>query len=280
LDRFGSRKSMLDQLDRIVSVAQQSTRTAAAGKVSMFGMIEETAPTIFSIPPAQHDPATLKQCYTWERELLGVYFGQHPLNGLAHRLRERNVIATSEFTEDITGSKVTVGGLLIATRTVTTRSGQSMLYATLEDLSGTVEVTVFPRVFDATRDVWETDRILLIQGKLEQRGEGFQIMCETVQQYAEDDQISMHHLCITVPPLQDPVSDRLRLENVAKALRNAKGSDTVEVRVRTSIGTVRLDTSTLRTQWTPELEERIRQLLGREAITVSIFQPAILAVAS
>ncbi|MCL4541570.1 MAG: DNA polymerase III subunit alpha, partial [Chloroflexi bacterium] len=281
LDCFGDRASLLHQIDRIITLALQTARTAAAGKISMFDRANEQPTPIFAITPSRRDPTNLKQYYSWERELLGVYFGEHPLNALTSRLHQHNTIAIGEITEDILGTKVTIAGMLTTSRTIATKSGQPMLYATIEDLSGTIEVTVFPRLYENTRQLWEANYILLITGRLDQRNDSYQVVCDSVERLPDHDVMAARrHLRITIPPLHDPLHDRLRLERVALALRDAPGNDTVELRVRTPVGLVLLATPTLRTQWSLDLEERIQHLLGRDALEVFHQPHELLAAAS
>ncbi|MCL5946917.1 MAG: DNA polymerase III subunit alpha, partial [Chloroflexi bacterium] len=281
LDCFGDRASLLHQIDRIITLALQTARTAAAGKISMFDRANEQPTPIFAITPSRRDPTNLKQYYSWERELLGVYFGEHPLNALTSRLHQHNTIAIGEITEDILGTKVTIAGMLTTSRTIATKSGQPMLYATIEDLSGTIEVTVFPRLYENTRQLWEANYILLITGRLDQRNDSYQVVCDSVERLPDHDvTAARRHLRITIPPLHDPLHDRLRLERVALALRDAPGNDTVELRVRTPVGLVLLATPTLRTQWSLDLEERIQHLLGRDALEVFHQPHELLAAAS
>src|SRR5207237_5329614 len=74
-----------------------------------------------------------------------------------------------EVTSALQDTEVRVAGLVREVRRVVTRKGQIMAYATLEDLTGSVDVVLFPRVFEQTRLLFEPDRVVVVQGKVDAR---------------------------------------------------------------------------------------------------------------
>ncbi len=281
LDCFGSRTHLLQELDRAIVLAQQLQRASAAGQTSMFDAGPASGPALIAIPPAEQDPATLKERLAWEKELLGVYLGEHPLVALGPKLLQKGAVPIASLTEESVGQKVTLGGMINSVRTIQTKSGQSMLYGELEDLGGSIEVVVFPRTLEQTRQHWQADATLLVTGKLDQRGDRLQLACDSVEAFTAQSELPRrYHLRITIPSLGDLDTSRTRLERLAAALRQVAGDDPVELRVISSLGIVRLDAPGLRTAYSPELVGRITQLLGREALAIQELEPAGMAVAS
>jgi hypothetical protein len=70
---------------------------------------------------------------------------------------------------------------------VITRAGSTMLVATLEDLTGSVEVVVFPKVLAETANAWADDSVVLVTGRVDHRDEASQLLCEAV--HAWDDAV-------------------------------------------------------------------------------------------
>jgi DNA polymerase III subunit alpha len=281
LDSFGDRLHLLKEMDRMVGLAQQAQRKSAVGQASLFGGEAPAAPALFNVPPPEQDPATLKERLAWERELLGVYLGQHPLNAMAAQLLERVSHTVDQITEEVVGQKVTMGGIVNSVRVITTRNGQTMAYAELEDTSGTIEVVVFPRTLEQTKALWQADSAVIVSGKLDQRSDRFQLACDSVEAFSTAaDLPKRHFLRLTIPQLDDLETGRARLERVASALRLQQGEDPVEVRVQTPLGVVRLATPGLRTAYTAELANRLVQLLGRDAVQVEELAPIGMAAAS
>jgi DNA polymerase-3 subunit alpha len=104
-----------------------------------------------------------------EKELLGLYLSDHPLRRITAELAKLSDTQAVEVTSALQDSEVRVAGLVREVRRVVTRKGQIMAYATLEDLTGTVDVVLFPRVFEQTRLLFEPDKVVVIQGKVDAR---------------------------------------------------------------------------------------------------------------
>jgi DNA polymerase III subunit alpha len=104
-----------------------------------------------------------------EKELLGLYLSDHPLNRIEAELAQLTDTQAVELSTDLSGNEVRVGGLLRSVRRVVTRKGQIMAYAELEDLTGSIEVTFFPRAYEQLhRDgLDEPDRVIVVQGRVE-----------------------------------------------------------------------------------------------------------------
>ena len=125
----------------------------------------------------------------WEKELIGLYLSEHPLGDIAGELPDYVTAYTGELAEEPDQAKVTIGGILISSRRVITRAGSTMLVATLEDLQGSVEVVVFPKVFEQTAHSWADDNVVLVSGRIDRRDESPQILCEAVHHW--DDAVRM-----------------------------------------------------------------------------------------
>src|SRR5581483_4526302 len=81
--------------------------------------------------------------------------------------------------------KVTIAGVVLGVRRLTTKKGDAMLTAELEDLTGSVEVIVFPRTLERSADLWREDAVLVVEGKLDLRDERPQVVCESARAWSE-----------------------------------------------------------------------------------------------
>ncbi|HTE66896.1 MAG TPA: OB-fold nucleic acid binding domain-containing protein, partial [Candidatus Binatia bacterium] len=149
------------------------------------------APAADAGPPlaADEDEVPRKERLRWEKELLGLYLSEHPLGDIADQLPEYVTAYTTDLAEESDQAKVTLGGIIQATRRVVTRAGSTMLVATLEDLQGSVEVVVFPKVFADTANAWTDDSVVLVSGRVDHRDEASQLLCEVVHSW--DDAVRM-----------------------------------------------------------------------------------------
>ncbi|MBO0681814.1 MAG: DNA polymerase III subunit alpha [Candidatus Dormibacteraeota bacterium] len=165
-DALGERNQMLAGLERARLRAEQARRDRESGQTSLFGLVEEPAaqPSEYGIAA---EPMPPDEKLRNEKELLGLYLSDHPLNRIEAELARLTDAQAIQVTTEIQGSEVRVGGLVREVRRVVTRSGQIMAYVALEDLTGTLDVTLFPRAYEQFRQLFEADAVVVVQGKVE-----------------------------------------------------------------------------------------------------------------
>lgn len=185
---LGTAGALLDALDAALENGQRHQRDVAAGQSTLFDL--------FALPAATEtgylgggEEIPRRERLRWEKELIGLYLSEHPLGDIAGQLPEYVTAYTGELAEEEDQAKVTVGGIILSSRRVITRAGSTMLVANLEDLHGSVEVVVFPKVFEETAPSWTDDAVVLVTGRIDRRDETPQILCEAVHQW--DDAVRM-----------------------------------------------------------------------------------------
>ena len=180
-DGFGPRLWQLDRLDAVLETAQREQRDRESGQVGLFADLGfSSALEVAFVPPAggQQSDASRKERFAWEKELLGIYLSEHPLNALAPRMNKvEGLVAIAELREP-GEDLVTIACVVTNARKHITKNKQLMMFAQVEDLTGSVEVTVFPRVYEGTAPLWGTDEILLVLARVEQRDEDPKLLCE------------------------------------------------------------------------------------------------------
>jgi DNA polymerase-3 subunit alpha len=168
-DRYGDRATLLHNLDFMLAFAARVQKQAASGQTDLFGNMEEAVvdkPRLeLQLPPHQTDSREQLQ---WERELLGLYLSQHPLELFEKFLNEQTV-PLNTLTPEHDGKSVNVGGAITDVREITTKNGQRMAFVKLEDRFGEIEIVLFPNSFQQTLGLWERDRIVLVRGKVSTR---------------------------------------------------------------------------------------------------------------
>jgi DNA polymerase-3 subunit alpha len=169
-DSLGERARLLAALDHAVSRAERARRDRESGQTSLLDMVgsseveaDDYGLTIDVAPMAGDEKLRL------EKELLGLYLSDHPLRRISAELARLSDTQAVEVTSALQDTEVRVAGLVREVRRVVTRKGQIMAYATLEDLTGTADVVLFPRVFEQTRLLFEPDKVVVVQGKVDAR---------------------------------------------------------------------------------------------------------------
>jgi DNA polymerase-3 subunit alpha len=196
---LGSPGVLLNRLDTALEAGQRHQRDVAAGQGTLFDLFampaEPVGPIGLAVGPAVDgagagdDDVPRRERLRWEKELLGLYLSEHPLGEIESVLPEYVTAYVGDLAEESDQAKVTLGGIIAGSRRIITRAGSTMLVAVLEDLTGSTEVVVFPKVFADTANAWTDDAFVLVAGRVDHRDEGSQLLCETV--WSWDDAVRM-----------------------------------------------------------------------------------------
>jgi DNA polymerase-3 subunit alpha len=171
------RNQALQNIDDILRFTSTIRKTALAqNNGSLFGPQTPTAVLkLKSVPPA-----TPQEKLTWEKELLGFYLSDHPLNIHKERISKAGVKSIEEARLiKSEGTILRVAGVVSKIRRILTKNGQPMLFATLEDFSPQpMEIVVFNDALSKTSQVWKENSAVIVQGKMSLRNNDPKIICE------------------------------------------------------------------------------------------------------
>jgi DNA polymerase III subunit alpha len=162
----GNRAEQLAGLDAALEYGQHGAQQRALGQTSLFASESGGLP-----PPSlpQREPPSSAVRLAHEKEAIGVYISGHPLADKADELARRTthpITGLRELPEDET---VVIGGVITASRRVVTKAGGQMLVAKLEDLTGTIEVVVFPKWFPELSPLLLDEAIVVVKGRIKER---------------------------------------------------------------------------------------------------------------
>ena len=178
LDSLGERKAIIDHYDHIAAYSKAAGDGDGA-QVDLFsgsGIIEKSALTL-----PQTQPATPLEKLKWEKETLGMYVSSHPLAGLRKYIGKKARLVKDLTTKDV-GTIITLAGLEEGMKRLTTKKGDAMGIMTLEDPTGKIEVTLFPRIYtEAAKLLGEPDTVLVVGGTLDLRAGQLQLRADAVK---------------------------------------------------------------------------------------------------
>jgi DNA polymerase III subunit alpha len=177
LDSMGAtRLGMLAVLDQALAYGQKQAQDRLAGQASIFddGFGDAADPAAREthhpqIPAQEFDERELLRL---EKETLGLYVSEHPLERVRGELRRKTDCALSEVERRRDGEVVTVGGIVSALKQVTTKRGDPMVFVALDDPTGSTEVVVFNSTYANAREHLEPDRILVVKGRVDHKQAG------------------------------------------------------------------------------------------------------------
>ncbi|HEV2412687.1 MAG TPA: DNA polymerase III subunit alpha [Candidatus Saccharimonadales bacterium] len=167
-DRFASRADLLYNLDTILAFGSKLQKEAASGQVNLFGeMLDDTTSAALKLEEAPKQ-ASEQERLQWERELLGLYLSSHPLDRYDTYLDEQS-LPLDTLSKEMDGAAVSVGGVVIGIRQISTKNGDKMAFVKLENKTGELELIVFPKVYESVKELLKQDKIVLAKGTLTAR---------------------------------------------------------------------------------------------------------------
>lgn len=165
LSEFGPRIALLEAMERIVALSTSYFKAADLGQMSMFdstsGMVES-----ITLPSSGIDISRREQL-NWERDLIGLYVSDHPLRPVMDIIQKNITHSAGELDEVEKNERVRVAGLITRIRPHTTKKGDPMAFATIEDFQGNIELVIFPRVYAKFHEILQWDNIVMVDGRVD-----------------------------------------------------------------------------------------------------------------
>jgi DNA polymerase-3 subunit alpha len=178
-----SRAHLLGQCDLALESGQRQQRERAEGQASFFDLLPAAPPA-----PRTAEPAAAvvpewddDQRLAYEKEVLGFYVSGHPLARFEGVAESLGVTASAELANHGHGARVTLFGHVAALKETATKSGNRMAFLTLEDMTGTVEVTVFPEPFKAAAPYLRGREPIVVRGRVDDGDKGRVVLAEDVR---------------------------------------------------------------------------------------------------
>ena len=170
-DEQYQRASIVAGVDRILALAQQEQRLRETGQTSMFDMFGSEVDTPLPALELEPQEAPKQELLAWEKELLGAYISQHPFKEVSKELKQFITVQAREVSAELAGQQAALAGTVIGVRSLTTRQGKPFAAVTVEDLSGSLELTVWPDGYERHRHLLAEGNILLARVEVRTRGD-------------------------------------------------------------------------------------------------------------
>jgi DNA polymerase III subunit alpha len=224
LDSTGAtRKGMLEALPAAQSAGQKAQEDAQLGQGSIFDFGDgggdgaaDTASSSQHRPPISAVEFERRELLAMEKETLGTYLSSHPLSEVREALRARVDCSLADLASKPDGAWVTVGGIVAESKKIRTKSGNQMMFATLDDVEGQVEMLVFKADQAESAAAIETDAVVLVRGRIDhkERGETKLVVQEAERFEPDGEEIARASTAASAP------AEPLRLAIGAASLDN------------------------------------------------------------
>ncbi len=173
-----NRAKLFSGYERIVEMMEGDRQDREVGQENLFSLIENSPETkIELVDTSDWSKSAKLNC---EKEVLGFYISDHPLTGYEGIIRPFVTGCVLDVDKLKNKSKIVLGGLLTLGREMITKKGTRMAFASLEDLSGTIELVIFPDVYAKVEALVKSDGILIVEGILEKAEQKPKILVENI----------------------------------------------------------------------------------------------------
>jgi DNA polymerase-3 subunit alpha len=282
LDSTGAtRRGMLEALPAAQSAGQKAQEDAQLGQGSIFDFGDEAdagahATQAHHRPPVSAEEFERAELLAMEKETLGTYLSSHPLTEVRGALRARVDCGLADLANKQDGSWVTVGGIVTECKKIRTKSGSQMMFATLDDVEGQVEMLVFKADQAESASVITPDAIVVVRGRLDHKDRGeTKLVVQEAERFEPDAAeiaaapavAAAHTGPFEVPVDAGMLSDSL-LEELKAVLEHHKGETDVHLTVRNGNGetTVLQCGEGFRVRPSGRLQSELDHVLGAAAL--------------
>ena len=278
LDSTGaSRRGMLEVLAHAQSAGQQAQDDSRRGQGSIFdlgGSESASAPGRPQHPPVAGEEFDQRELLRLEKETLGTFLSAHPLSEVREALSARVERSLSAVPGLQDGAWVTIGGIVSEAKKVRTRNGGYVMFATLDDLEGRVELFVRDAAGEQA-EALAVDRVVIVRGRVDHKGRGqMSVVVHEAEQF-EPDADELAGARAKARAAAGPLVLRIEaagfgaglIDELKTLFESFPGANEVLLEMRTREGTRRLRFgSEYRVNATPALRAEIDHLLGPAAI--------------
>lgn len=167
-DFAGTRKHLLEIYDKAMGSASKVQRDRKMGQFSLFGGGEAEI-AVRTQPEKAKEEFPKEKLLSYEKEMLGLYVSDHPLLSVESKLKAQTDVSVSQLHEEKDGTIRWVGGIVARASRTLTKKGEMMLFLTLEDLESSIEVVIFPALYQKHQELLSKDNIILVRGRVDIR---------------------------------------------------------------------------------------------------------------
>jgi DNA polymerase-3 subunit alpha len=222
-----TRMGMLAVLEQAQAAGQKAQQDAQIGQGSIFdlgldlgedsGAARTGRPSHAPIPSDEFEPSEL---LAMEKESVGLYISAHPLKAVGPALAARTDANLGAVGEHKDGERVTLGGMIGQLRRLRTKKGDPMVFATLEDLHGSVELVIFADALEHAGDAVQQDALVIVKGKVDQKDSARTcVVVSSIERFEPTEtELLAAGRAAEAPPAPEPLQIRLNADLVAADL--------------------------------------------------------------
>lgn len=177
LDRFGDRSQSLATIEHLFESAKLFSKSRKRGQLSL--LVEEDLTDQVDVSlKTNYKNYSRQQILSWEKDVLGVYLGEHPLDNLYDFIKDGGYAYINETPDYNDRNNIGIIGVIVEIRKFTTKANRAMATFEFEDMTGRIQVIVFPDQYEKYQDMLSLGAIINLSARMEKRDEKFQLILD------------------------------------------------------------------------------------------------------
>lgn len=185
-DQFEDRKKLLNNLEFLLEYSRDSQKNKTNGQKSLFDLGSKSNGKLAPLKLKESESAKKSEKLAWEKELLGLYISGHPLDSINFKTRFwQKITCTNEISKNLSGRNIHLCGTVSTIKKIITKSGRPMLFVSLEDRAGRIEVVTFPSALEKNPSAFIENKILMVSGRVDLKDGMPKVICETAEEIIE-----------------------------------------------------------------------------------------------
>jgi len=270
LDQLAERNQILAGMEVILKFIQNQNKQRVSNQLGLFG--KQDGASKFSIIDSfpKVPEAEKNQRLIWEKELLGMYISEHPLSEFSDILNDESITKVETLSVLNKNEVVSIAGINLKVQKIMTKNGAEMAFALLEDLSGQIEVVIFPKTFDQYSFLLQKDAPIVVAGKISDKDGVPKILADKIQNIAEIKKIRETISKEQAPKLYLTLSkthNKETLLEIKKMIEECPGETEIILRLPKN-GQYKAIKANKKVTVTEELLARLGEILGNKNIDV------------
>ncbi len=178
LDEMADRRAIAESYEDIADFAKSFQGKNDQNQTDIFASMDASEMDAFRLKDVT--PTSFLEQLNYEKEYLGLFVSGHPLQGLSKYLRGKITLVKS-MTRKMCDKNIDVGGLITLARRITTKKGDYMMYMTIEDPTGRIEVVIFTKTYNEFSPILQEGNTVFVSGKLDWRRDKFQVRARSIK---------------------------------------------------------------------------------------------------
>ncbi len=177
LEKFAERNAVVASIDNILTHSKNFLKIKNSNQVSLFGASDIKFP---DISLAKTQASSKKERLGWEKELLGLYISDHPIREYQEYF-QKITVPIKNISDQHINQNISIGGIIAKIKKIYLKNQKEMLFVTLEDMNASIEILVFPKIFEATGSLWTEERIIVASGKISDKDGTYKLLADSIK---------------------------------------------------------------------------------------------------